>query len=98
MRIGGFSDNGAEPLGFLADVRAELIEFERCTSESRIPIGKVRDLLGARVHFRFGVRIFVATKCLSGPAEKYGRRAPSSSSEFALGRGATAYLCCRSAR
>ncbi len=48
-----------------------VIQCKRYTPKSRIPSREVRDLLGARVHFKVEVAIFVTTTYFSGPAEKF---------------------------
>ncbi|MFE2940122.1 restriction endonuclease [Streptomyces sp. NPDC059255] len=70
-RVGGSHDNGADVLGRLPDGRSMVIQCKRYTPRKKIPSREVRDLLGARVHFKADVAIFVATTYFSGPAENF---------------------------
>ncbi|MFJ1594364.1 restriction endonuclease [Kitasatospora albolonga] len=70
-RVGGSHDNGADVLGHLPDGRSMVIQCKRYAPKRKIPSREVRDLLGAKVHFRVDVAIFVATTYFSGPAEKF---------------------------
>ncbi|MFH8472489.1 restriction endonuclease [Streptomyces sp. NPDC018000] len=67
---GGSHDNGADVLGVHPDGRSMVIQCKRYTPKSKIPSREVRDPLGAMVHFKADVAIFVATTYFSGPAEK----------------------------
>ncbi|AWK09972.1 restriction endonuclease [Streptomyces spongiicola] len=70
-RVGGSHDNGADVLGTLPDGRSMVIQCKRYTPKRKIPSREVRDLLGARVHFKVDVAIFVATTYFSRPAENF---------------------------
>lgn len=70
-RVGGSHDNGADVLGHLPDGRSMVIQCKRYAPKRKIPSREVRDLLGAKVHFKADVAIFVATTYFSGPAEKF---------------------------
>ncbi len=70
-RVGGSHDNGADVLGCLPDGRSMVIQCKRYTPKSKIPSREMRDLLGAKVHFKVDVAIFVATTYFSGPAEEF---------------------------
>ncbi|MFE9855221.1 restriction endonuclease [Streptomyces sp. NPDC005780] len=70
-RVGGSHDNGADVLGRLPDGRSMVIQCKRYAPKRKIPSREVRDLLGAKVHFKVDVAIFVATTYFSGPAEKF---------------------------
>ncbi|MFB6553563.1 restriction endonuclease [Streptomyces sp. NPDC056405] len=82
-RVGGSHDNGADALGVLPDGRSMVIQCKRYTPKSRIPSREVRDLLGARAHFKVDVAVFVTTTYFSGPAEKFA-------TENGLGQGPAA--------
>ncbi len=70
-RVGGSHDNGADVLGRLPDGRSMVIQCKRYAPKRKIPSREVRDLLGAKVHFKADVAILVATTYFSGPAEKF---------------------------
>ncbi|MYV72330.1 restriction endonuclease [Streptomyces sp. SID2131] len=70
-RVGGSHDNGADVLGRLPDGRSMVIQCKRYAPKRKVPSREVRDLLGAKVHFKADVAIFVATTYFSGPAEKF---------------------------
>lgn len=70
-RVGGSHDNGADVLGHLPDGRSMVIQCKRYAPKRKIPSREVRDLLGAKVHFKADVAIFVATTYFSGPAEMF---------------------------
>lgn len=48
-----------------------MIHSARYTPKSKIPSREVRDLLGAKVHFKVDAAIFVATTYFSGRAERF---------------------------
>ncbi|WP_257138690.1 restriction endonuclease [Streptomyces sp. rh34] len=58
-------------LGCLPAGRSMVIQRKRYTPRSKIPSREVRDLLGAKVHFKVDVAIFVATTYVSGSAEEF---------------------------
>lgn len=70
-RVGGSHDNGADVLGVLPDGRSMVIQCKRYTPRSRIPSREIRDLLGAKAHFKADAAIFVTTTYFSGPAERF---------------------------
>jgi len=70
-RVGGSHDNGADVLGRLPDGRAMVIQCKRYTPSSTIASRELRDLLGAKVHFRADVAVFVTTTRFSRPSEKF---------------------------
>ncbi|MFD3732583.1 restriction endonuclease [Streptomyces sp. NPDC058632] len=69
-RVGGSHDNGADVLGRLPDGRSMVIQCKRYSPKGRIPSREVRDLLGARVHFKVDVAIFVTTTYFTAPSER----------------------------
>ncbi|MFD8391628.1 restriction endonuclease [Streptomyces sp. NPDC059680] len=69
-RVGGSHDDGADVLGRLPDGRSLVIQCKRYSPKSRIPSREVRDLLGARVHFKADVAIFVTTTYFTGPSKR----------------------------
>jgi restriction system protein len=69
-RVGGSHDDGADVLGRLPDGRSMVIQCKRYSPKSRIPSREVRDLLGARVHFKADVAIFVTTTYFTRPSER----------------------------
>lgn len=69
-RVGGSHDDGADVRGLLPDGRSMVIQCKRYSPKSRIPSREVRDLLGARVHFKADVAIFVTTTYFTGPSER----------------------------
>ena len=71
QRVGGSHDNGADVRGRLSDGRSMVIQCKRYTPKSKIPNRDVRDLLGAKVHFKADIAIFVATTYFSEPAQKF---------------------------
>ncbi|MCX4616347.1 MULTISPECIES: restriction endonuclease [Streptomyces] len=70
-RVGGSHDNGADVLGRLPDGRAMVIQCKRYAPSSTIASRELRDLLGAKVHFRADVAVFVTTTRFSRPSEKF---------------------------
>ncbi|MFF3140533.1 restriction endonuclease [Streptomyces sp. NPDC057927] len=70
-RVGGSHDNGADVLGRLPDGRAMVIQCKRYAPSSTIASRELRDLLGAKVHFRADVVVFVTTTRFSRPSEKF---------------------------
>ncbi|MFE5125005.1 MULTISPECIES: restriction endonuclease [Streptomyces] len=69
-RVGGPHDDGADVLGRLPDGRSMVIQCKRYSPKSRIPSREVRDLLGAQVHCKADVAIFVTTTYFTGPSER----------------------------
>lgn len=90
-RVGGSHDNGADVLGILPDGRSMVIQCKRYTPKSKIPSREIRDLLGAKVHFKVDVAIFVATTSRTmAPrtvATSAARPAPRSPSSYASWSG-----------
>ncbi|CAL9484632.1 restriction endonuclease [Streptomyces sp. enrichment culture] len=70
-RVGGSHDDGADVLGRLPDGRSMVIQCKRYTPRNKIPSREVRDLLGAKVHFKADVAVFVATTYFTAPAERF---------------------------
>ncbi|WP_445133399.1 restriction endonuclease [Streptomyces sp. DW26H14] len=70
-RVGGSHDNGADVRGCLPDGRSMVIQCKRYVPRKKIPSREVRDLLGAKVHFKADVAIFVTATYFSGPAESF---------------------------
>ena len=70
-RVGGSHDNGADVLGRLPDGRTMVVQCKRYAPSSTIASRALRDLLGARVHFRADVAVFVTTTRFSRPSEKF---------------------------
>ncbi|MFD8079259.1 restriction endonuclease [Streptomyces sp. NPDC059718] len=70
-RVGGSGDNGADVVGRLPDGRTMVIQCKRYTPSSAIASRELRDLLGARVHFRAEVAIFVTTTRFSRPSQAF---------------------------
>ncbi|MET9881476.1 restriction endonuclease [Actinacidiphila glaucinigra] len=70
-RVGGSGDNGADVVGRLPDGRTMVIRCKRYTPSSTIASRELRDLLGARVHFRAEVAIFVTTTRFSRPSQAF---------------------------
>ncbi|MGW6013716.1 restriction endonuclease [Streptomyces sp. NPDC055210] len=70
-RVGGSHDNGADVLGRLPDGRTMVIQCKRYTPSSTIASRELRDLLGAKVHFRADLAVFVATTRFSRPSEEF---------------------------
>ncbi|MFI6439344.1 restriction endonuclease [Streptomyces sp. NPDC050759] len=70
-RVGGAGDNGADVLGRLPDGRTMVVQCKRYAPSRAIPNRELRDLLGARVHFRADVAVFVTTSRFTGPSEKF---------------------------
>ena len=70
-RVGGSHDNGADVLGRLPDGRSMVIQCKRYTPSRTIASRELRDLLGARVHFRADVAVFVTTTWFSRPSERF---------------------------
>lgn len=73
QRVGGAYDNGADVLGRLPDGRKMVIQCKRYAPTASIPSREVRDLLGARQHFKADVAIFVATTRFTSPAETFAQ-------------------------
>ncbi|MFE2065166.1 restriction endonuclease [Streptomyces sp. NPDC059467] len=69
-RVGGSHDDGADVRGRLPDGRSMVVQCKRYAPKRRIPSHEVRDLLGARVHFKADVAVFVTTTYFTGPAER----------------------------
>ncbi|MEU8860451.1 restriction endonuclease [Streptomyces umbrinus] len=69
--MGGSHDNGADVLGRLPDERAMLVERKPYALGSTIASRELRDLLGAKVHFRADVAVFVMTTRFSRPSEEF---------------------------
>ncbi|MER6525634.1 restriction endonuclease [Streptomyces sp. NPDC001508] len=69
-RVGGTHDDGADVLGCLPDGRSMVIQCKRYSPKSRVSSPEVRNLLGAQVHFKTDVAIFVTTTYFTGPAEQ----------------------------
>ncbi len=70
-RVGGSHGNGADVLGILPEGRRMVIQCKRYMPKNKIPSREICDLLGAKVHFKVDVAIFVATTYFSGPAERF---------------------------
>ncbi|MFD0307248.1 restriction endonuclease [Streptomyces sp. NPDC127119] len=70
-RVGGSHDNGADVLGRLPDGRTMVIQCKRYMPSSTIASRELRDLLGAKVHFRADLAVFVATTRFSRPSEEF---------------------------
>ncbi|MFS8202780.1 restriction endonuclease [Streptomyces sp. CWNU-52B] len=70
-RVGGSHDNGADVLGRLPDGRAMVIQCKRYAPSSTIASRELRDLLGAWVHFRADLAVFVTTTRFSRPSERF---------------------------
>nr|WSZ19652.1 restriction endonuclease [Streptomyces canus] len=70
-RVGGAGDNGADVLGRLPDGRTMVVQCKRYAPSRAIPNRELRDLLGAQVHFRADVAVFVTTSRFTGPSEKF---------------------------
>ncbi|MDX3077866.1 restriction endonuclease [Streptomyces sp. MI02-7b] len=70
-RVGGSGDNGADVVGRLPDGRTMVIQCKRYTPSSTIASRELRDLLGAQVHFRAEVAIFVTTTRFSRPSQAF---------------------------
>lgn len=70
-RVGGAGDNGADVLGRLPDGRTMVVQCKRYAPSRAVPNRELRDLLGARVHFRADVALFVTTSRFTGPSEKF---------------------------
>lgn len=70
-RVGGSHDNGADVLGRLPDSRTMVVQCKRYAPGSTIASRELRDLLGAKVHFRADVAVFVTTTRFSRPSEKF---------------------------
>lgn len=70
-RVGGSHDNGADVVGRLPDGRAVVIQCKRYAPSSTIASREVRDLLGAKVHFKADVAIFATTTRFSRPSEAF---------------------------
>ncbi|MFF4507568.1 restriction endonuclease [Streptomyces sp. NPDC001401] len=70
-RVGGSHDNGADVVGRLPDGRAMVIQCKRYAPSSTIASRELRDLLGAKVHFRADVAVFVTTTRFSRPSENF---------------------------
>lgn len=70
-RVGGAGDNGADVLGRLPDGRTMVVQCKRYAPSRAIPTRELRDLLGAQVHFRADLAVFVTTSRFTGPSEKF---------------------------
>ncbi|MFI6551200.1 restriction endonuclease [Streptomyces prunicolor] len=70
-QVGGSHDNGADVLGRLPDGRTMVVQCKRYAPSSTIASRELRDLLGAQVHFRADVAVFVTTTRFSRPSEKF---------------------------
>ncbi|MGI5349781.1 restriction endonuclease [Streptomyces sp. CA-250714] len=70
-RVGGSHDNGADVVGCLPDGRAMVIQCKRYAPSSAIASREMRDLLGAKVHFKADVAIFATTTRFSRPSEAF---------------------------
>lgn len=70
-RVGGSHDNGADVVGRLPDGRTMVIQCKRYAPSSTIASRELRDLLGAKVHFRADVAVFVTTTRFSRPSERF---------------------------
>ncbi|MDK1475469.1 restriction endonuclease [Streptomyces sp. 549] len=70
-RVGGSHDNGADVLGRLPDGRTMVIQCKRYAPTSTIASREVRDLLGAKVHFRADLAVFATTTRFSRPSEAF---------------------------
>lgn len=70
-RVGGSGDNGADVVGRLPDGRSMVIQCKRYAPTSSIPSRELRDLLGARTHFKADVAVFVTTTRFTGPSERF---------------------------
>ncbi|WP_078959804.1 restriction endonuclease [Streptomyces sp. NRRL B-24085] len=70
-RVGGAGDNGADVLGRLPDGRTMVVQCKRYAPNRAVPNRELRDLLGARVHFRADVAVFVTTSRFTGPSERF---------------------------
>ncbi|OXY99231.1 restriction endonuclease [Streptomyces diastatochromogenes] len=70
-RVGGAHDNGADVVGRLPDGRTMVIQCKRYAPSSTIASRELRDLLGAKVHFRADVAVFVTTTRFSRPSERF---------------------------
>ena len=67
-RVGGSGDNGADVRGRLPDGRTMVVQCKRYTPSSAIASRELRDLLGAKVHFKADVAVFVTTTRFSRPS------------------------------
>ncbi|MEU2865839.1 restriction endonuclease [Streptomyces mirabilis] len=70
-RVGGSHDNGADVLGRLPDGRTMVVQCKRYAPSSTIASRELRDLLGAKVHFRADVAVVVTTTRFTRPSEKF---------------------------
>lgn len=68
-RVGGSHDNGADVVGRLPDGRTMVVQCKRYAPNRTVASREMRDLMGARVHFRADVAVFVTTSRFSGPAQ-----------------------------
>lgn len=59
--VGGAGGNGADIRGLMPDGRSFVIQCKRCTPSSPIASREMRDLLGARVHFKADLAVFGTT-------------------------------------
>jgi len=71
--VGGAGDNGADVRGLLPDGRSFVIQCKRYTPSSAIASREMRDLLGARVHFKADLAIFVTTTRFTRPSITFAR-------------------------
>ncbi|MGW1494574.1 restriction endonuclease [Streptomyces sp. NPDC002402] len=67
-RVGGSGDNGADVRGRLPDGRTMVVQCKRYAPSSAIASRELRDLLGAKVHFKADVAVFVTTTRFSQPS------------------------------
>ena len=74
QRVGGANDNGADVLGHLPNGRKMVIQCKRYTPTASIPSREVRDLLGAKQHFKADIAIFVTTTRFTRPAETFAQK------------------------
>lgn len=70
-RVGGAGDNGADVLGRLPDGRTIVVQCKRYAPHRAIPNRELRELLGARLHFRADLAVFVTTSRFTGPSERF---------------------------
>ncbi|MER6246994.1 restriction endonuclease [Streptomyces griseorubiginosus] len=70
-RVGGAGDNGADVLARLPDGRTIVVQCKRYAPHRAIPNRELRELLGARLHFRADLAVFVTTSRFTGPSERF---------------------------
>ena len=71
--VGGAGDNGADVRGLLPDGRSFVIQCKRYTPSSAIASREMRDLLGARVHFKADLAVFVTTTRFTRPSVAFAK-------------------------